>query len=121
MGNVPKYRAKIEAGLPLEDEDRIALALDLKPLLSTEGWAAFTTLVRRMRQETLEDAIVDLSKPREFYAGRIAAIDELGGMLVLKVAEGEALLEKGEDKPRVRPLSSVVGVMRPGGGGFMEG
>lgn len=112
MNNLP---ARISSGLDLTEAERIDLARLLGPLLESEPWKAYSALILKLRQEALEANVTDQTKDRAYYRGYIAAIDEIGAMLQLKVAEGQELLEKeAVPKPRI----ADPGAFKPGGGGF---
>jgi hypothetical protein len=113
------YRTALEAGAELSDSQKLDLAADVESMLQSTGWDAYTIMLRNLRQETLEHGVHDDTKPREFYRGKVAAIDEMLTLLQAHVLNGYAVREAQERKPKSRSIPSAVpSVFKPGGGGF---
>jgi hypothetical protein len=113
------YRDALETGAELSDSQKLDLAADIESMLQSTGWDAYLVLLRKMRQETLEFGVQDDTKSRDFYRGKLAAIDEMAELLQAHVVNGYAIREGQERKPKSRTIPSAVpSVFKPGGGGF---
>lgn len=113
------YREALEFNTELSDPQKLDLAADLESMMQTPGWDAFLVLLKNMRQEILESGIHDNDKPRDFYRGKIVAVDEMAELLKIHVVNGYAIREAQERKPKSRSVPAAVpSAFKPGGGGF---
>lgn len=122
---IPTHREKLISGATLTDEDKLAIYDELAPLLAGEGWQTVKAVAKHLRQEALEENVHDEKKSRDYYRGKIDGIDAVGGHLSILEAEGESLYaamdaKKAEGgKPNLASSApGVLGVFRPGSGGF---